>query len=351
MPLKLARRKGQRNWYVEGAVGGVRVRESAKTPDRRVAEAFRIARERELEDRRVLGPAAVATFAEAINLYLDAAGPARASAAGRFLAPLLEHLGKARLASLTQADLDAAARAIHPGAKASTLNRQVYTPFIAVMNEAAIAGLAPYRKWRRPKGHARPTRFRWLWPAELERVWAAAPPHGRVLLDLLAGSGLREAEAAALDWRDVSLATGELWVWESKTDAPRRVEIPPRTVAALAMLDHRDGEVILNGGGAPYVLAPNGGGAFSTGLARWAHDANVEPFAAHVLRHTFATWYYSATRDRERLKAQGGWRSDQVDRYCHLAPRSLEHELAAYGWRFDRPAENAARARGGAIRL
>jgi integrase len=50
----------------------------------------------------------------------------------------------------------------------------------------------------------------------------------RVLLGLLAGSGLRIAEAPALRWRNVDLATGTLFVTDSKTDAGiRSVDLIP----------------------------------------------------------------------------------------------------------------------------
>jgi integrase len=49
----------------------------------------------------------------------------------------------------------------------------------------------------------------------------------RALLATLAGAGLRNGEACALDWRDVNLASGTLTVREAKTDAGvRRVDLP-----------------------------------------------------------------------------------------------------------------------------
>lgn len=333
MPLKITRPKGRGYWYIVGSVAGVRVRESAKTTSRAVAESLRIKRESELEQRRIHGPQAVATFAEAVNLYLDRNGESR------FLGPVLERFGPMRLADISQADLDAA-RQLYPGAAVSTLNRQLYTPFVAVYNEAAVNGLCPPRLWRRPKGHNRKTKFRWLWPEEFQAVWEAAPFHGRVALDLFAGTGLRESEGLGLEWGDVALSLGQAWIWTPKNDEPRRIELPSRTIAALANLDHREGTVLLDGGGGSYVLQAGGGGALATGLACWARDANVEPFGAHVLRHTFATWFYSATLDRERLKALGGWKSEEVGRYCHLAPRGLGAELERFGWDFSRRNES-----------
>jgi integrase len=328
MPLKIIRPAGGQTWYVSGTIAGTRIRQSTKTTSRSLAESIRVKREAELEQRRVFGARSVATFSEALNLYLDRGGEAR------FLAPLLDRFGAMRLADIKQADLDRGIAELYPGAKPSTRNRQGYTPFIAVMNEAAINDLCAYQKWRRPRAHNKRTKFRWLWPHEFEDVWLAAPAHGRALLDLFVGAGVREAEGAWLDWRDVSLPLAQGWIWDAKNGESRRIELPPRTVSSLANLDHREGRILLNGGGGEYHLDLRGGGALGKGVRQWADSAALEPFGTHTLRHTFATWFYSATLDRERLKALGGWKSDEVDRYCHLAPRGLADELKRYGWDF-----------------
>lgn len=345
--LKLEKRQGSPHWQIAGTVAGTRVRESARTASRQVAESLRIRREAELEARRVHGPGAVATFAQALNLHLDATGnaygnaeasagenaPSRKSTA-RYLARLLERFGAMRLSDLNQGSIDAAARALYPRAKASTANRCLYTPFIAVMNAAARADLTTPRAWRRPKGHNKRTRLRWLWPDEFEAVWQAAPPHGRLILDAFAGTGMREGEGLGLDWEDVRLDLGQAWIWAAKNDEARRIELPGRAATSIATALHREGPVLLNGGGAPYALSNDGGGALAKGLKAWAEDAGVAPFAAHVLRHTWATWFYSASLDPVRLKVNGGWLSGEWQRYTHLAPRGLKGELARYGWEF-----------------
>jgi integrase len=62
---------------------------------------------------------------------------------------------------------------------------------------------------------------------QLPSLLGAASRRVRPLLATLAGAGLRNGEACALDWRDVSLATGTITVRESKTDAGvRQVDMP-----------------------------------------------------------------------------------------------------------------------------
>ena len=328
MPLKIRKPQGRRYWYITGTLAGKRIYESTGTDSAPLAEEKRAAREAELFKRDLYGAEATATFAEAVNLHLDAGGE------DRYLARIYARFGRRRLATLKQADLDAGARADYPNAKPSTVNRQYYTPFIAIMNTAAINDLCAYRRWKRPRRHNMRTQVRWLWPDEYEAVWQAAPAHGRALLDAMVGTGLRESEAVFLDWNDISLRYGQGWIPAPKNDEPRRIELPSRTVVALSTILHREGRVFVNGGGGDYVLDVAGGGVLSTGFHAWAKDAGVAPFGAHILRHTFATWFYSATLDRERLKALGGWKSNEVDRYCHLAPRGLKDDLRRFGWDF-----------------
>jgi integrase len=75
---------------------------------------------------------------------------------------------------------------------------------------------------------------------------------------------MRPAEAVYLDWPDVDLVGGRVIVWadRAKTGKRRNAFLPPRAVAALANLGHRDGRVFRTdprspGGGQPY--ADNGG--------------------------------------------------------------------------------------------
>lgn len=331
MPLKLERPEGK-IWYVTGTVGGVRLRKSTRTAKRALANSLKVQWETELENRRVYGAPSVATFAEAVVAYVEAGGEAT------YLSPLLEHFGEKKLlVDLDQRSLNAAAKALYPGCKPSTLDRCAYTPFIAIMNNAAEDGLCPVKKWKRPKGRDKPTKWRWLWPDEYEAVWMAAPPHGRIILDTFVGTGIREGEGIGLDFEDLTLPLAQGWIWNPKNDDPRRIELTPRTVASIETVLHREGPVLLNGGGAPFVVTSDGGGALATSLRTWASNAGVKPFGAHVLRHTFATWFYSVTTDRVRLKSLGGWKSSAVDRYTHLAPRGMKKELLRHGWDFEPP--------------
>jgi len=67
----------------------------------------------------------------------------------------------------------------------------------------------------------------WVGPEQLPSMLDAADSYLRPVLATLAGAGLRIGETVALNWGDVNLATGELYVRKSKTTAGvRTVDIP-----------------------------------------------------------------------------------------------------------------------------
>ena len=89
-----------------------------------------------------------------------------------------------------------------------------------------IGSNAATGKRRRLKA-TRPARP-WVEPEQLMALLDETSGVGRVLLGLLAGTGLRIGEALALRWGDVDLGTGTLHVRASKTEkGVRRVDLSP----------------------------------------------------------------------------------------------------------------------------
>ena len=336
MPLRLYTRADSPYLWLRGSIGGVRVRESTGETERRHAEAVLERRTAELRERREHGEGATATFARAVNAYLDEGGEAR------YLAPLLGHFGPWRLADITQRDLDSYARAALPDASPGHVNRAIYTPFSAVWAAGARAGLCDDRRWRRPKGHHRPRDpGRLVTPAEIEACLDASREASvRRFVILAVGTGLREADVlASLAWERTDLRHGEARVWIEKQDRWGVVPLQPRVVAELALTppDARRGPLLLNRRGRPYALNPNGGGVMRDTLHRLAARAGVAPFSSHDLRRSFATWSYAVHGSELRVMRDGLWESDAtVRRYIREASPGLAAEALAHGWTMDR---------------
>lgn len=316
MPLKLKKRG--RVWHAHGTVCGEAIRQSTKTTDRKRAEAIARRWEREIEDRHAYGVQHRMGFAEAAEAYLE-------HGEDRFMARVVAAFMDTPLRDIDQAALDRAARKAYPDAKPSTMNRQFYTPFIAVMNYAAEQGWRPQRKWRRP---AQPEgRTDWRTPEDIEALIEAAPDHvGRAVI-ILAGTMMRATEAVALDARDVAGDGSRVTLWQTKGGYARSVEPLSRARQTLTALP--PGPVLRQRDG----LAWHAYDALNLALKRAAKAAGLPPLSCHVLRHTGATWRYALDPDLPRLMAAGGWKSpSMVFRYTHASSRDLADRLEAHGW-------------------
>lgn len=55
------------------------------------------------------------------------------------------------------------------------------------------------------------------------------------------------------------------------------------------------------------------------------HEAGIEDFKWHDLRHTFATWHRQAGTPTYELQRLGGWKTGaMVERYAHVAREALQ---------------------------
>ncbi len=249
----------------------------------------------------------------------------------RFQPPLIKHFGTTPLAKIDQAAIDRAAKLLYPSATPATLNRQVYTPISAVLKFAAKRGMCDFRQIerpRQPKG-----RVRWLTPAEADRLIEACSRHLKPLIIFLLYTGCRLSEGLYLDWAQIDLKRGEVQFLKTKNGESRGVPLHSRAATALAALPHRVGTVFHRPDGKPYARKNDGGGQIKTAFKGACRRAGIFDLSPHDCRHTFATWYYAATRDLVSLMHLGGWQSEKmVLRYAHMNVEHLSKSIAALPW-------------------
>lgn len=336
MPLTLTRRGASGPWQIVGTVAGQRVRQSARTVDRRLAEEARAELEAKLYRSAVYGARAVVTWEQAALSYLDA--DQRSASEQARLLRLNDHLVGKRLQDITQATIDRVIQArCRPGAQPATKLREVITPIRAVLAHAARRQWCDMPAFEAPKGATGVKRTRWLTPLEVERLVAGASPHLVPMILFLVGAGARMGEAMALEWSDVDLAHGRALLRDTKQGRDRVAELPPRTVAALANVPHRDGHVFRppaqRGKQAPSYADSGGlyGGQIASAWRGACRRSGIIGATPHTLRHTWASWHYALHRDLMRLKADGDWSTvSQTERYTKLVPPSMAQEIRKF---------------------
>lgn len=326
MPLTLYRRG--HIWHLRGSIAGRRVRQSTGLSDKCAADIYRARVEAELIERRAYGKAATRTFAEAAISYIEAGGE------GRFLTPILSHFGPDKLVTdIDMEDINAAARALYEGAAPATINRQLIGPISAVVRGHFKAiRKAPPIFARRPERNAR---LRWLTPEEARDLLAACDDRTRPVVGFLLGTGCRTSEAFKLKAPDLHQATGEAFIADPKNGEARMVRLPAKAIALMGPRPE-EGAVFRTPKGQAYVTGDRRGGQMQTAFNRARDAAGLgQDVTPHVLRHTWATWYYAQTKDFGGLMDLGGWKSPQMaNRYRKIAPADLAARLYAQGWDF-----------------
>lgn len=330
MPEWEPRWSEEAGWYVSFSIRGRRFRrrlgirdKSRKALARRAAKALH-EREFEASLRGEVRPSK--TFCLAALEYVKRGGEAR------FLAPIMRYLGPDTLIDDIDDDLIyEIACSLHPHCTPSTIHRQVRTPITAVLRDAR-------GQKRRKSVDAR--RTLWLTPEEAERLLEHAGAV-RSKIAFLLGSGSRVGEMLAAVADNLNRTTRQCWIegeedGAGKTEAASRwVRFPARAWSLMGELP-TNGHLFLTPKGVPYQLTKNRGGQIAAAFNKARDAAELSSaITPHVLRHTWATWYYAQTLDFGGLMDLGGWtKAETANRYRKLAPDDLAERLLQFGWDF-----------------
>lgn len=308
-------RKRGEVWHYSFTVAGKRIRKSAETPDRSLAQEIALRHELRLRRAAAHGEKAELTFAEAINLYLDHKPSAR------FLAPLLERFGRWKVAQIDQPAVRKAARELLPSASPATWNRQVVTPVRAVINFAAEEGLCDHFRIKRfPEGgrKARPAGDK-TWLAAFQKQARKQDLHRlAALARFMFETGARVGQCCQLTWSDIDLQAGAAVLRTRKTGASgahmeeRTAYLTRNCVADIANLSDRHPRLVF------------GYASRSTLHKTWSRvvaKAGIAPLTCHEAgRHGFATEaIVRAGLDVATAADLGGWKSRRLmmETYVH----------------------------------
>lgn len=311
--LKLTKRPGSPFWQIVGACPYTRERVRKSTgcdredEARKVLTAFLARRHTEA----VHGPQSATLVAEAVLEYVDKGGDAR------FMGPILDHLGKRRMIDVEDRDLSDMARRVYPGAKPSTLVRQLYGPFQAVWNAAERARMVPGRKIAKP--NLPKTRVKPANDAQFFAVLSALTKlNQKAAVLFMSYSGARSGEVVAVRVQDHDPIRGTVLLAKTKNEDARVVHLPAFVNEALKLLPH-------DKPGAPLFQLETRY-ALNTMIGRACKRAKVEKFTPHQIgRHTFARRFLEGGNSTKALMDAGGWKSlAAVEKYAFLEASTVE---------------------------
>jgi integrase len=317
--LKLVKRPKSPYWIIRGSVGSRRTEKSTRTIDRKRAEVIRIKLESELLDRSIHGPGYTATFARAVNMYLDLGKD------DRFINPLLNYFGKWRISEITPSAVHEAAQLLYPNASHATFNRQVIAPMSAIINHASKNGdLCPpiaIQRFKEKTPVRRSVSSDWI-----DRVMAQIEhlPHLRALVLFCALTGTRISDALKLRWSDVNISKGQVIFRAGKPDDDERVALAHALVVILANLPCRSD---------PVFKYASRWSTYRT-LRRACKRAGVDYHAWHSLgRHTFARWLLDQGCSLKDLQVAGRWKSSRVvaDIYASREQSTIDDLMRGLG--------------------
>lgn len=340
MPLKLFKHENG-FWYVSGTVtvwrnGRPHTKEirnkSTKTRDEKQADGIRRQIEDSVAEQNITGREPALTFNAAADRYVRNGGETR------YLDKPRAKFGKIRIDEITQQMLDDAGVEIYPNP--ATRRRQFHTPVIAVLRANGI-----FLQFKRPEDSPKRTYF--LRPdqavAMIDRVINTRYPNPwtPALATFLFGQGSRVSETLQIDGQnDISLDDRYAILRDTKNGHQRMLTLCPRVIAALSVLPNigKPGPLFLRYDGRPYTTKdPNKVSGYS--LKWWTRavtEIGLDPhiYTPHTARHSWATWFYSQTKDIVRLKAEGGWESEEWTRYVKLAAPSIGIDAKKLGFDF-----------------
>lgn len=303
MALKLVRRAGSESWYVRGTLLGTTINRSTKETEAKHAKKRLEEIEADIRGQRDR------TFGEIADAYLADGAPVR------FVEPLIRKLGRIRARALRQDVVDEAAKKLYPKVATVTLNRQFYTPFIAIWNFAERKEWVHSRKWARPRERrgtlVRTTNTRsGTRPVAYERAAefvAAMSPAPAMLMTALFYTGMRPIELFTLEAGDVDVDARWIVLQSSKTGEPRGVPMHEFLVPLFAALSPRGGILFKSQGARRYKVKAEGGSQIKTAilgarlrLARAAHpemdprlvklsQSPIRDVSPYTGRHTVST--------------------------------------------------------------
>lgn len=310
-------------WYIDLAVNGQRLKQSAQTADRKAAQELHDQLKAQLWRQNQLGDKPLRSLDEAAERWLKEHAEDKSLRDSAY--QLKWWCERARGLALTEISRPWAAEQVEsmitakgrPASK-GTMNNYIIT-LRSVLNTACkewewIDQVPAFRTYGSKRESSK---MLIATPAQAKALMEVLPPELRAPIAFAFMTGLRKSNVFGLTWDRVDLERSVAWVNPIDTKAGNLI-VCPLNSAARALLSEQPRVV-----GEPRVfpvLPP-----CHHQWKRYVKRAGLpDGFRFHDLRHTFASWLAMEGVDRKTLQDMGGWKSPaMIDNYVHLPASHL----------------------------
>ncbi|MGO8754461.1 MAG: tyrosine-type recombinase/integrase [Gallionellaceae bacterium] len=323
--MSLYKRKDSSVWWVKLHLSGKVVQRSTGSADKVKAQEYHDRLKASLWEQERFGVRPRYSWQQAAGRWLeetaDKATHKQDIAYLKWLHPVLGAL------MLDEVTLDVIARIKETRLKAgskSTANRYlatIRTILRKARDEWEWVGKVPKIKlFKESEG-----RIRFITPEQVQALMRELPAHQQDMVLFALQTGLRQSNVVKLEWLQVNLEQGHMWVNAAQSKNRKPISVPLNR-EALAVLHRQLGKHpvrVFTFTGQPIVNANTR--AFRNALKR----AGIEDFRWHDLRHTWASWHRMQGTPTHELQQLGGWKTGaMVERYAHLSSDHLANAAA-----------------------
>lgn len=300
-----------KTYYIDIGSARGRVRRSARTTDRREAQAFHDRVRGKLWRQDQLEEAPEVTWLEAVRKWREAKNPGL---------PDRYRIGAVPVPDTTVLPLDLAAISKDmQGCSPATWNRLVSLLLVIhKLNGISLPGVE-----RRPTTQGR---TRWLSVEEWSRLRKKLLKESKLLEQaarFTLATGLRENNVLELEWKQVDLKRRTAFLHADQVKNREALGVPLNDDAMAVLAERRAIDRRWVFGNPDYPLTKASNKAWYAAVKK----AKLVGFRWHDLRHTWASWAVMSGVRLEELQKLGGWKTySMVTRYAHL---SSDHLAAA----------------------
>lgn len=302
------------------APGGVLIRRSTGTQNRRKAQEYHDKLKAQLWDQSRLGVKPKRSWDEAALKWLqEKQGTASYRTEVQRVRWLTKHLRGRALDEITRDYVDDLLTK-----KLTGVNNRTRDLYLAVIRGILRRAMLDWEwidkvpSFRIYQGQSK-TVVRFLSDDAAHRLLAELPEHTRRVAVFSLATGLRMSNALSLRWEDVDLLHRKAVIGKTKNGDPLQIPLNQSAIEAIAACAEEHPEFVFTYKGNPIKTVSTK--AWRAALKR----AGITKFRWHDLRHTWATWHRQNGTPDWALQKLGGWKSNaMVNRYAHATVEHLK---------------------------